>query len=100
MGIQKGRACGAANKVGVRPIFVKIVSTKNRSNVEITTSWCSNLILVCASSVTARIIHAWCAREGKTATLVFAWSAVLATQRSKTFKDTPSHGTMKESRKK
>ena len=77
MAIQRSRACGAARKKGVRTMFAKIVSTKDRSNVEVTIFWSSKLIIARVSTVTATIrtaliIHAWCAREKKIVILVFA----------------------------
>ena len=75
MEIQRRRACGAARKKSVRTMFAKIVSTKNRSNVDLTIFWSSEPIIASVSSVTAEIrtaIHAWFARENQIVILVFA----------------------------
>ena len=77
MEIQRRRACGAARKKGVRTMFAKIVSTKDRSNVKVTIFWSSKPIIARVITVTATVrpalvIHAWYAREKKIVILVFA----------------------------
>ena len=51
MEIQKRRACGAARKKGVRTMFAKIVSTKDRLNVELTIFWSSEPMIALVISV-------------------------------------------------
>ena len=68
MEIQKRRACGAARKKGVRTMFAKIVSTKDRSNVKLTIFWSSEpivalVISVIVMKVKATNIQAWLARR-------------------------------------
>ena len=75
--IQKRRACGAARKKSVRTMFAKIVSTKDRSNVELTIFWSSKPLIARVSSVIvmkvkAANIQAWFARENQIVILVFA----------------------------
>ena len=57
---------------GVRTMFAKIVSTKDRSNVELTIFWSSEPVIARVSTVTAPNIHAWFARENQIVILVFA----------------------------
>ncbi len=56
-------------------MFAKIVSTKNRSNVEVTIFWSSEPIIARVSSVTTDVrtaIHAWFAQENQIVISVFA----------------------------